>query len=259
VRAFGSAAFIVANFAAGFLIDRLGHQSILAWLILGAGLLALAAAWLPEGRREPPVGSGRGDLGHLLVLLAGPLGLALLASALVQAGHGFYYAFSATAWSQQGLSGTAIGALWAAGVGVEIAFLWLSGKGLLGRASPAMLLGAGAIGSILRWGLTALSPPLWALFLLQSLHALTFAATYVGFLRFADDHVPEEHAALAQALNSALSGGIIMAAASAASGYFFARIGAGGFAVMIIPAVCGLVAAVFLHRLQGLPGPGKFD
>ncbi len=259
VRAFGSAAFIVANFAAGFLIDRLGHQSILAWLILGAGLLALAAAWLPEGRRETPVGSGRGDLGHLLVLLAGPLGLALLASALVQAGHGFYYAFSATAWSQQGLSGTAIGALWAAGVGVEIAFLWLSGKGLLGRASPAMLLGAGAIGSILRWGLTALSPPLWALFALQSLHALTFAATYVGFLRFAADHVPEEHAALAQALNSALSGGIIMAAASAASGYFFARIGAGGFAVMIIPAVCGLVAAVFLHRLQGLPGPGKFD
>jgi PPP family 3-phenylpropionic acid transporter len=144
-------------------------------------------------------------------------------------------------------------------VGVEIAFLWLSGKGLLGRASPAMLLGAGGIGSILRWGLTALSPPLWALFALQSLHALTFAATYVGFLRFAADHVPEEHAALAQALNSALSGGIIMAAASAASGYFFARIGAGGFAVMIIPAVCGLVAAVFLHRLQGLPGPGKFD
>ena len=160
VRAFGSAMFIVANFTAGFLIDRLGTQSILAWLILAAGLLALAAAWLPEGRREEAHAPGKGDIGRLLVMLAGPLGLALLASAMVQAGHGFYYAFSAKAWSEQGFSGTAIGALWASGVVVEIAFLWLSGKGLLGRASPAVLLGVGAVGSVVRWGLTALSPPL---------------------------------------------------------------------------------------------------
>ena len=259
VRAFGSAMFIVANFTAGFLIDRLGTQSILAWLILAAGLLALAAAWLPEGRREEAQAPGKGDIGRLLVMLAGPLGLALLASAMVQAGHGFYYAFSAKAWSEQGFSGTAIGALWASGVVVEIAFLWLSGKGLLGRASPAVLLGVGAIGSVVRWGLTALSPPLWALFILQSLHALTFAATYVGFLRFAADNVPDEHAALAQALNSALSGGLVMAAASAASGYFYAQLGAGGFAIMIIPALCGLVAAVFLYRQQALPGPAKID
>jgi PPP family 3-phenylpropionic acid transporter len=112
---------------------------------------------------------------------------------------------------------------------------------------------------VVRWGLTALSPPLWALFLLQSLHALTFAATYVGFLRFASEHVPDDHAALAQALNSALSGGLVMAAASAVSGYFYARIGAGGFAVMILPALCGLGAAVLLHRVQGLPRREKID
>jgi PPP family 3-phenylpropionic acid transporter len=122
-----------------------------------------------------------------------------------------------------------------------------------------MLLGVGSAASILRWGLTAFSPPLWALFALQSLHALTFAATYVGFLRFASEHVPDEHAALAQALNSALSGGVMMAAASAVSGYFYARIGAGGFAMMVIPAVCGLAAAVFLHRVQALPRAEKID
>jgi len=259
VRAFGSAMFIVSNFSAGALMDRFGTESVLAWLILAGGLLALAAAWLPEGRRAEPRHAARGDIAHLVVMLAGPLGIALLASGLVQAGHGFYYAFSAKAWSEQGLSGTAIGALWATGVAVEIGFLWLSGRGLLGRASPAMLLGVGSAASILRWGLTALSPPLWALFALQSLHALTFAATYVGFLRFASEHVPDEHAALAQALNSALSGGVMMAAASAVSGYFYARVGAGGFAMMVIPAVCGLAAAVFLHRVQALPRAEKFD
>jgi PPP family 3-phenylpropionic acid transporter len=259
VRAFGSAMFIVANFSAGALIDRFGSESILAWLILAAGLLALAAAWLPEGRRPDSHRTDKAHLGHILGMLSGPLGVALLASAMVQAGHGFYYAFSAKAWSDQGLSGTAIGALWATGVAVEIGFLWLSGRGLLGRASPAMLLGAGAAASILRWGLTAFSPPLWALFALQSLHAMTFAATYVGFLRFASEHVPDEHAALAQALNSALSGGLVMAAASAVSGYFYARIGAGGFAMMVVPAVCGLGAAVLLHRVQALPQAGKID
>jgi PPP family 3-phenylpropionic acid transporter len=260
VRAFGSAMFIVANFAAGFLIDRFGTESILAWLILGAGLLALAAAWLPEGRRpEETVRSGKGDLVHVLRMLAGPLGIALAASAMVQSGHGFYYAFSAKAWSEQGFSGTAIGALWATGVAFEIAFLWLSGRGLLGRASPAMLLAIGSAASVVRWGLTALSPPLWGLFVLQSLHALTFAATYVGFLRFASEWVPDEHAAFAQALNSALSGGLVMAAMSALSGYFYAQMGAAGFAAMILPAICGLGAALFLHRVQALPQREKID
>ncbi|WP_300541300.1 MFS transporter [Maricaulis sp.] len=259
VRAIGSAAFIIANFSAGALIDRFGTESILVWLVLAAGLLALAAAWLPEGRRAEEGRTGRGDLREIGRLVIGPLGIALAASAMVQAGHGFYYAFSAKAWSEQGLPGAAIGALWASGVAVEIAFLWLSGRGLLGRASPALLLGVGSAASVVRWGLTALSPPLWALFLLQSLHALTFAATYVGFLRFASEHVPDDHAALAQALNSALSGGLVMAAASAVSGYFYARIGAGGFAVMILPALCGLGAAVLLHRVQGLPRREKID
>ena len=260
VRAFGSAMFVVANFAAGALIDRFGTESILAWLIMAAGLLALAAAWLPHGHQpERAHASGKGDLVHVLRMLRGPLGIALAASALVQSGHGFYYAFSAKAWTEQGLPGVAVGALWATGVLFEIGFLALSGHGLLKRASPAMLLGVGSAASVVRWGLTALSPPVWALFALQSLHALTFAATYVGFLRFASDWVPDEHAAFAQALNSALSGGVLMAAMSAVSGYFYSRMGAGGFALMILPAICGLAAAVWLHRVQALPQAGKID
>lgn len=146
VRAFGSAMFIVANFAAGALIDRFGSESILAWLILAAGLLALAATWLPEGRRPATHQADTARLGHVAGMLAGPLGIALLASAMVQAGHGFYYAFSAKAWDEQGLSATAIGALWSTGVAFEIAFLWLSGRGLLGRASPGPAAGGGGGG-----------------------------------------------------------------------------------------------------------------
>ena len=44
-----------------------------------------------------------------------------------------------------------------------------------------------------------------------------------------------------------------MAAASAVSGYFFARMGAGGFALMAVPALAGLIAAILLHRFSFLP------
>jgi PPP family 3-phenylpropionic acid transporter len=97
------------------------------------------------------------------------------------------------------------------------------------------------------------------LFALQLLHALTFAATYVGFLRYAVQSVPDRYAATAQAINSALSGGIVMAAASAVSGYFFARIGVGGFAIMIVPALLGLIAAIALWRVSPLTPAEKIE
>ena len=94
---------------------------------------------------------------------------------------------------------------------------------------------------------------------LQCLHALSFAATYLGFLRYAATAVPDRFAATGQAINSALSGGVVMAIAAAVSGYFFARLGTTGFAVMILPAAAGLAVALLLHRNSVLPRAGDID
>ena len=259
VRAIGSVMFIISNFAAGALIDWRGSETILLCIVVGAVAIAIAAARLPAGEREPHPPKQEADFTVLRRMLAGPFGLALAASALIQGGHGFYYAFSAVAWSAQGYTDLTIGALWASGVAVEIVFLWISGRGWLGRLSPAALLILGGGGSILRWGLTAMAPPLWALFALQCLHALSFAATYLGFLRFAAHSVPDRFAATGQAINSALAGGVVMALASAVSGYFFARLGTAGFAIMILPAAAGLAAALLLHRVSTLPSRKEID
>jgi len=259
VRAFGSGLFIIANFSAGALIDRLGTESVLAWIIIAGGLMALAAAWLPPGHRPSAHIPRPDEWARLGRMLAGPLGLALAASALIQAGHGFYYVVSANAWTAQGISGAMVGALWAFAVAFEIAFLWLSGRGWLGRLSPANLMIIGALASLLRWGLTALSPPLWVLFPLQALHALTFAATYVGFLRFTANDMPDDQTALSQGLNSALSGGIVLAAVSTLSGYAYAQYGVGGFAFMMVPGLFGLAAAALLRRVSSLPHRENID
>lgn len=259
VRAFGSGAFIIANFAAGALIDQLGSESVIVWIVIGAGLIGLSAALLPEGRQTPHVEDTRTGMVQLGRLVVGPFGWILAASTLIQGSHGFYYVFSTASWSEQGYSKLVIGALWSVGVGIEIVFLWLSGRGWLARLGPGTLLAAGGAGAILRWGLTALSPPLWGLVLLQLLHALTFAATYIGFLRYISQSVPDRQATTAQAINSALSGGVVLALASAVSGYLFDRVGAAGFSAMILPALVGMLAAMRFQSVCALPPDKKID
>lgn len=259
VRAVGSGMFIISNFAVGALIDWRGSETILVCILFGAAAILFAAARLPSGERAPHPAAAETDLNALRRLLSGPFALALTASALIQGAHGFYYAFSAVAWTAQGYSDLTIGALWASGVAVEIVFLWLSGHGRLGRLSPAALLALGGAGSIVRWGLTAMAPPLPILFAVQCLHAFSFAATYLGFLRFAAHSVPDRYAATGQAINSALAGGVVLALASAVSGYFFAQLGTAGFAIMIIPAAAGLVAALLLLRVSAFPRHDEID
>ncbi|MDG1419092.1 MAG: MFS transporter [Maricaulis sp.] len=259
VRAIGSALFIVSNVGAGLAFERFGSESILVWVVIGAMLVSLSAVFLPDGedpnrRIAPPL-----ETDGLGALLRGPFGIALAASVFVQGAHGFYYYFSAVAWGAQGHGGVVIGLLIASGVVIEIVFLTFSGRGWLGRMSPAMLMGIGAGGSVLRWGLLALSPPLWGLFILQNLHALTYAATYIGFLRYASLHVPDRYAATAQSINSALSGGLVMALAAAASGYLYTRVGSLGFAAMMLPAIAGLGFAVLLSRQRALPRADELD
>ncbi|MEQ8433986.1 MAG: MFS transporter [Oceanicaulis sp.] len=255
-RALGSAAFIVANLGCGALIGALGGEAALYWTLTAAALCVLTALWLPEGRRISAAGQARersGLRGVVATLSAAGLPLAFAASALVQGGHGFYYAFSAVAWTAAGVPAQAIGALWATGVGAEIIFFALIAR-YFPRFSPAWLLVIGAGASIVRWCALALAPPLVVLFALQVLHALTFGASYLGFLRYAADNTPDRYGATAQAVNSALSGGLVLAGATYASGYAYAAFGSGGFAVMAAPAALGLGCAIML-ALRGRNAP----
>ncbi len=250
-RAVGSATFVFGNVACGVLIGWLGDETALYWTLTGAGLAVLAALMLPEGRRAPAPArqAGRAISDLIGVLKANGLPLAFAVSALVQGAHGFYYAFSAVAWRADGVPAAAVGLLWATGVLAEIIFFWASAKWLRGW-SPTLMLTVGAGVSILRWALLALAPPLWLLFPLQSLHAFSFGATYLGFLRFAAERAPERFSATTQAINSALSGGLVLAGATYASGFAYAAIGTAGFAIMSIPALFGLICAMLLSRRE---------
>jgi PPP family 3-phenylpropionic acid transporter len=248
-RAFGSATFILGNVGAGWLIGWLGGEAALAWTLIGAALAVLTALLLPEGRNPRAPEAAPTDpaakTGVVAAMLSNGLPLAFAASALIQGAHGFYYGFSAVAWRAEGVPAGAVGLLWATGVGAEIVFFALSAR-LLSSMSPAKVLALGGAVSVVRWLALAASPPLWLLFPLQFLHAFSFSATYLGFLRYAADNSPTRFASMAQAINSAFSGGLVLALAAYASGFAYSAYGAGGFAVMAIPSGLGLLFAFWL-------------
>lgn len=252
-RGCGSLAFVVANLCMGALLTVASPNIIIVWIVSASLLIALTA-WLllpPEpvhedGSATSPLDRYRGQ-GRLLkdpVFVA-----AIMALGLVQASHGFYYGFSAISWKAQGLSSTMTGALWAFSVAVEIAFMWVlepwrRRAGI--RAYTLLMIGVGA--AILRWSVMAFSPPFAWLLPLQILHALTFAATYLGGVQIVEALSPPKEHTSAQTLSSVLSSGLLIGLATAASGTLYDAFGDKGYLAMTAMAVAGGVCALSIRR-----------
>jgi PPP family 3-phenylpropionic acid transporter len=247
-RGVGSAAYIVANVGGGALIAPLGVVVVMIWTTIGAALSALATPFLlpPEPVSEAAVRMDRwGGVGALLGNKT--FMLMVVSVGLIQAAHAFYYSFSALVWRAQGVSPALVGVLWGVGVGAEVAFLWL-GEPWRRRIGPERLLILGGLGAVVRWTAFAFSPPIWLLFPLQGLHALSFTATFIASLQLVERLSPPESASVAQSLNAALYGGVLIGLATIVSGPLFDHFGAFGYLAMGALAAAGLAGAVVLRR-----------
>ena len=243
VRLWGSGAFIVGSLGAGLLFDRLSPTDLI-WPMAVAfcGVLVLAV-WLQ------PLDSGttaRAPAGSAKAFLRSPAFLTVAAAtSLIQASHAVYYGFSTLDWSAAGLSGHAIGALWAIGVIAEIILFALSGRLSVG---PGVLLSLGAAGAVVRWSVLALNPPVLLLPLLQCLHGLSFGATHLGAVQFFARAAPDRLAATAQGYLSVVTGAG-MAIFMGFSGLLYGAYGSRAYAAMALAALTGGILALTAHRL----------
>jgi PPP family 3-phenylpropionic acid transporter len=250
-RGMGSAAFVVANIGMGMLLLTAPVDGIIVWIV--AVSLAFAAAAIlalppePVADGEPLIGRQRfRGLGRLL--LDPVFMVTIFAVGAVQAAHAFQYGFSAILWKAQGISEAVTGQLWAFGVVVEIALMWVfePWRRRMG-IGPWSLLVIGSAAAVLRWSLMALAPPLWLLWPLQALHALTFAATFLAGIQLVDRLTPSDNHTAGQMLSSVLSAGVLIGLATAVSGPLYDRYGAGGYWAMAALAGAGLLAAIPLR------------
>ena len=235
VRVWGSVSFIAANMAAGWLLDAVDALWILPMILL-CMLVALACIGLlpPDSRRAD--GVARAGVGDALGLLRQRhILLFMLAAGLVQASHGLYYSFSSVHWQAQGFSASLIGVLWAVGVIAETVLFAVATR-LLGNASPHLLVLVGAVIAVVRWVLMAFDPPVAALFILQAMHAGSFAVTHMGTMKFIRSSVPAALAGTGQGVYTALSAGMLTALAMLASGPLYAALG--GLAFLVMAGMC---------------------
>lgn len=240
VRLWGSITFILASVGAGWLLEW-NPPSIIALCFVAALSLNVAGIWLLP-REKPPVrmpvrrGSQFADvlrIGRHPVFI-----LFVLAASLTQATHAVYYAFGSLAWQGQGYSDTVIGLLWATGVVAEIVLFYVSGP-IMARLGAVRLLMLAAAAAILRWTVTALSPPLAVLFLMQALHGLTFGAAHLGAVQFVTQAAPPRLAATAQSLYAAMASGVIMGLVTIGVGPIYEELGPHAYFLM---AAAGAIA-----------------
>ncbi|HVI33367.1 MFS transporter [Phenylobacterium sp.] len=254
-RGIGSAAFIVANLVVGWLVARGSPELVLVWMVAAASLASLGARLLlpadevHEGGPTPGVAERMAGLNGLLKDQA--FMTAVVSAGLIQSAHAFYYSFSALSWKQQGIPESMTGVLWAVGVAAEVLFLWFM-EPWRRAVGPRRLLVLGGAAALVRWVALAFSPPLWLLFPLQVLHVLSYAATFLASLQLVERLSTPRNASAAQAINSALSGGVLAGLATIASGWLFDRYGAQGYLLMAALCIAGLIGAVRLYGVRRL-------
>jgi len=173
IRIFGSLGFFVAVLLAGRYLDP-SAPTVLP-LVGAAAYLVVALVALALPSRAPRLE------GVSLRSLAGARTHAAFfgAMGLWQLGNAAYDSTFSLHVLACGYDTEIAGRLWALAVFAEVAMMF-AGAHLVARVSPRTLLLVGVVTAALRWGLTSVARSLVALSLLQLLHAVTFASTWLA-------------------------------------------------------------------------------
>ncbi|WP_134499097.1 MFS transporter [Microvirga pakistanensis] len=247
IRGSGSVAFFITNILAGYLVGAFGPNVVVLALTLipVLGITATLAA-VPD---EVPDHSSRDRTREASAPPALPkvLWLLLIAGAITQGSHGALNAFASIHWRSLGFSDSAIGYIWAAGVIAEIMVFLFLGRAV-GRGSGVGLIVIGAAAAVVRFSVMSLLPGLAAAFVLQTMHALTFAATHIGTMAALTALAPMQARGRAQGIYGSLAA-LATAVSTIGSGMIYERAGSLVFAAMAPLGATGLVLMLIVIRM----------
>ena len=251
VRMWGSIGFIIAVTLFGVMLQSTGIASLPGWLVLVFGLLAAAAWRLPRQARSTPGAAAVATNLSVWRVLRRPVVAWFFAGIFFTVlAHTALYVFLSLYLDSLGYSKSAVGALWAVSVAVEIAFFWSQGHWFARWSAYSWLLAA-ALASVLRFGAMAmLGGSLAVLVLAQSLHALTFAAQHAACISLIDRYFAGPLRGRGQALYSTLGYGLSGVIGGVAGGAISQR---WGFeAVFAAAAVVAVAATLCCWRSRAL-------
>lgn len=244
VRAAGSASFIAATAAAGWLIAASG---LAAALMAGGGLFvaaAVAALALPVRDGSAKAGGWLGQNVDGLLRLA-RFRRILFAGSLVIGAHSLHDAFAMILWRGAGIGAGTAGLLWSGSVAAEVLVFLLAGPPLLARIGLPAGIAVAACAGALRWAVLASTTAVPLIAAAEALHGLSFALLHLACLGLIEAATPPELRATALALYGTVALGLSGVLATLASGALYGTFGASAFWAM---------AALSLAALPLVPG-----
>ena len=247
MRGAGSAAFIAGSLIGGISVAAYGLSSVI-WiqtaLLLTVPIAVVLIAGTPTNAAALP---DQPTVGSLSLFRLPGFRRVVWVAALILGSHAMHDTFAVIRWTAAGISPQTVTLLWSMAVASEVVVFFFVGPWLLDRFSPAVAVAIAACAGALRWGVASMSTDIAVLALIQPLHGLTFALLHLACMRLLARIVPSELAATSLAVYGTVGAGIAGAVVTLASGWLYARMGAGGF--MIMSLLC-LVALPFVHGLR---------
>jgi PPP family 3-phenylpropionic acid transporter len=240
-RLWGSLAFLFSTLGAGVLLEYIAPSSLI-WVQDIALFGVTGAAVALHSIREGPLGLHPSGLLRRRLYLSTQYLAVILAASLVQASHAFFYGFSAIDWSHRGFNQSVIGGLWAIGVAAEIIMFAVASR-LSTRMTPLALLRLGAGAAVVRWIAMAADPPIFILPFLQSLHGLSFAATFLGSIQIIAKIAGDRQLTVAQG-DLAVTTLAATAGCTALSGVLYESYGSHTYIFMALIAFVGLCCSL---------------
>ncbi|MDE2446183.1 MAG: MFS transporter [Alphaproteobacteria bacterium] len=252
LRLWASLSFLMGSLIGGALLTQLSPLQTV-WIIADAQVFSVIATFMlpldPE-RHIAKQHAGALEYGAALKFLFGShFTLFLLAASLENASHGMLYSVSSVYWTSLGFNTFAIGVLWTASIIGEVTFFGFSQK-IVQRLGVERLLLVGLAGGIVRWLGTGFATNEYIMFVLQSLHGISFACAHLALMHFIRAHVPAHLRNTAQGLYAALAGGVLLSSVTWMSGRLYTSFGGLSFIAMALISGLGLVIALAYMRFN---------
>ncbi|WP_316860066.1 MFS transporter [uncultured Cohaesibacter sp.] len=242
MRSSGSFSFMLANLAGGFILGWLGADKIIWLMVLGNILHILFSFSLPVDPRlidnRTLSKQTKMDWQQLKQFAQIGFWIVLIATSLIQASHSMLYSFATIYWQKIGIPSNITGLLWSVSVLAEV-LLFTFSKKISSFLNWKQLMSVAAIMACLRWTLFPFELPIFVYFILQILHAGTFACAHLGAMFFINEIVDDALSGTAQGLYTMLTG-LLSAIATTVSGYLFAQWSGMAFLSMAIVSLMAL-------------------
>ncbi|WP_404403179.1 MFS transporter [Pelagibacterium halotolerans] len=202
VRIWGSVGFILATWLTGLFYGWIGIAVFVPIFILVNIFRGLVSLQLPYFRAPNPEGdvpqTVNADAAQTMRQVLKPwFLLTLVGTALLQASHFVLMAFGALMWVRIGIPEGSIGFIWSIAPICELATMFFFAR-IARRFSARHLLLVACIAGVVRWTGVAFATEAWQMALLQVLHMVTFAVSYLGIVNFIANWTTDEIAAEAQ-------------------------------------------------------------